>query len=122
MCDLMDKAIAIGLMLVVVFAALAHGVVEPWSVFTFDLLTVVLILLWTINAVADKNLILDLPQTIWPVIVLILFGLVQSVSWGYMSDGAGSRQSLSFDVDSTRGTVMVLCSLLALSVLAANFL
>jgi len=122
MCDLMDKAIAIGLMLVVVFAALAHGVVEPWSVFTFELLTVVLMLLWTIKAVADKNLILDLPQTIWPVMVLILFGLVQSVSWGYMSDGAGSRQSLSFDVDSTRGTVMVLCSLLALSVLAANFL
>ncbi|HEY6403735.1 MAG TPA: O-antigen ligase family protein, partial [Blastocatellia bacterium] len=37
-------------------------------------------------------------------------------------DNAGYRQSLSFDVESTRGTVLVLCSLLGLSVLAANFL
>src|SRR5262249_12789794 len=54
-----------------------------------------------------------------PLAGLILLGLVQSVSW---NDGAGVRQSLSLDVENTRGTVMVLCSLLALSVLAANFL
>ncbi|MCI0665093.1 MAG: O-antigen ligase family protein [Acidobacteria bacterium] len=121
----MDKAITIGLMLVVVFATVAHGVVEPWSVFIFELMSVVLILMWTIKAVADKYLILAIPHTIWPLAVLILLGLAQSIIWGggvVGSDAAGSRQSLSFDVDSTRGTVMVLCSLLALAVLAANFL
>ena len=115
----MDKAVAIGLILVVVFAALAHGVVEPWSIFIFELLTAVLLLMWMIKAVANKNLSLVIPHTIWPLAVLILCGLAQSITW---NDSAGNRQSLSFDVDSTCGTVMVLFSLLALSVLAANFL
>jgi O-antigen ligase len=119
MSDLLDKAIAISLLLVVAFAALAHGVVEAWSVFIFELITVVLILMWMIKAVADKRLTLIIPQTIWPLAALILLGLAQSVSW---RDSAGFRQSLSFDVENTRGTMMVLCSLLALSLLAANFL
>jgi O-antigen ligase len=125
MSDLPDKVITISLMLVVVFAALAHGVVEPWSIFIFELMTAVLMLMWMIKAVADKNLTLVIPQTTWPLMALVLLGLAQSMSWsdrGEGSDGAGVRQSLSFDVDSTRGTMMVLCSLLALSVLAANFL
>jgi O-antigen ligase len=119
MSGLLDNAIAVSLMLVVVFAALAHGVVEPWSIFVFELSSAVLTLLWMIKAVADKNLSLVIPQTIWPLAALILLGLAQSVSW---NDGAGVRQSLSLDVDNTRGTVLLLCSLLALSILAANFL
>jgi O-antigen ligase len=116
---LLDKVIAISLMIVVVFSALAHGVVEPWSIFIFELLAAVLVLLWMIKTVTDKYFSMVIPQTIWPLVVLILLGLAQSVSW---RNTAGVRQSLSFDVDSTRGTMMVLCSLLALSMLAANFL
>jgi O-antigen ligase len=119
MSNLLDNAIAVGLMLIVIFAALAHGVVEPWSIFVLELSTGVLALLWMLKAVVDKNLTIVLPQPIWPLTALILLGLAQSVSW---SDGAGVRQSLSLDVESTRGTVLVLCSLLAISVLAANFL
>jgi O-antigen ligase len=119
MSDLLDNAIAVSLMLVVVFAALAHGVVEPWSIFVFELASAVLALLWAIKAVSDKNFTLIIPHTIWPLAALILLGLAQSVSW---SDGTGVRQSLSLDVDSTRGTVLVLSSLLVLSVLSANFL
>ena len=119
MSDLLDNAIAASLILVLVFAALAHGVVEPWSIFVFELAAVVLTLLWMIKAMADRKLSLVIPQTIWPLGALVLLGLAQSVSW---NDGAGFRQSLSFDVESTRGTALVLCSLLALSVLAANFL
>ena len=119
MSDLLDNAIAASLILVVIFAALAHGVVEPWSIFVFELASVVLTLLWMIKAVADRKLSLVIPQTIWPLGALVLLGLAQSVSW---NDGAGFRQSLSLDVESTRGTALVLCSLLALSILAANFL
>ena len=92
---------------------------EPWSIFVFELASVVLTLLWMIKAVADRKLSLVIPQTIWPLGALVLLGLAQSVSW---NDGAGFRQSLSLDVESTRGTALVLCSLLALSILAANFL
>src|SRR5262249_48938497 len=119
MSNLLDNAIAIGLMLIVAFTALAHGVVEPWSIFVLELATAVLALLWMVKAVVDKKLTIVLPQTIWPLAALVPLGLAQSVSW---SDGDGVRQSLSFDLDSTRETVIVLCSLLTLSVLGANFL
>jgi O-antigen ligase len=122
MSNLLDNAIAVGLMLVVVFAALAHGVVEPWSIFVLELATAVLALLWMIKVVADKKGAIVLPQTVWPLAALILLGLAQSVAWYEGNDDVSVRQSLSFDVESTRGTVLALCSLLALSVLAANFL
>ncbi|HEY8460098.1 MAG TPA: O-antigen ligase family protein [Blastocatellia bacterium] len=119
MSNLLDNAIAVGLMLVVVFSALAHGVVEPWSIFVLELATAVLALLWMVKIVADRQGVIVLPQTIWPLGALFLLGLAQSASW---IDDAGVRRSLSFDVDGARGTVLVLFSLLALSVLAANFL
>jgi O-antigen ligase len=119
MSGLVDNAIAVSLILVVVFAALAHGVVEPWSIFVFELAAAVLTLLWLIKAAADRNFTLVIPQTVWPLAALTLLGLAQCVTW---EGGSGVRQSLSLDVDNTRGTVLVLCSLLALSVLAANFL
>jgi O-antigen ligase len=119
MSKLLDKAIPIGLMLIVAFAALAHGVVEPWSIFIFELATIVLALMWLAKALADNGLTLVMPRMTWPLAALILFGAAQSMSW---YDGAGVRQSLSLDVESTRGTVLFLCFLLALSVMAANFL
>jgi O-antigen ligase len=119
MSNSLDNAIAVGLMLVVAFTALAHGVVEPWSIFVLELATAVLTLLWMLKALSDKTVTIVLPRTIWPLAALILLGLAQSLSW---NDGAGVRQSLSLDVESTRGTVLILCSLLALSVLGANFL
>jgi O-antigen ligase len=128
MGELLDKVIAITLLLIIVFAAAAHGVVEPWSVFIFESLTAVLILIWMIKAVADKKLTMVIPQTTWPMLGLILLGLMQSMALSVGSggiegsDSAGIRQSLSFNVDSTRGTMLILCSLLVLSVLTANFL
>jgi O-antigen ligase len=119
MSNSLDNAIAVGLMLVVVFAALAHGVVEPWSIFVLELATAILGMLWMVKVVTEKKCAVVLPHTVWPLAALILLGFAQSVSW---IDDAGNRQSLSFDVESTRGTVLVLCALLALSVLAANFL
>jgi O-antigen ligase len=119
MSNMLDNAIAASLILLVVFAALTHGVVEPWSIFVLELASAALALLWMIKAVADRKLSLIIPQTVWPLAALVLLGLAQSVSW---NSGAGVRQSLSLDVENTRGTVLILCSLLALSILAANFL
>jgi O-antigen ligase len=125
MGDLLEKVIAVGLILVVAFAALAHGVVESWSVFIFESVTAVLILMWMIKAVVDKKLTLVIPNTIWPLAVLVLLGLAQSLTWdigGVGREAVDVRHSLSFDVESTRRTTMILCALLAQSILAANFL
>jgi O-antigen ligase len=115
----LDKAIAAGLIVVIVFTVLAHGVVEPWSVFLFEIAVTVLMLMWVVKAVIDKGLSLRIPPPVWPLAALITFGVAQSVVW---EDGAGNRQSLSFDVEATRGAVMILFCLLACSLLASNFL
>lgn len=117
MSGLFDKSITVGLMAVMVFAALAHGVVEPWSVLVFELLAALLALLWAIKAVVDKQLRLEIPPLAWPLAGLILLGLVQSFA---VTDADGVRQSLSMDVEATRKTLMVLCSLLICCLLAAT--
>jgi O-antigen ligase len=115
----MDKAIAVGLIILTVFTALAHGIVEPWSELLFEVMVVALILMWVVKTIIDKRLTLVIPEPVWPLAAFIVFGLAQSVAW---YDGAGTRQSLSLDVEATRGTVMILLCLLACSLLAANFL
>jgi O-antigen ligase len=118
MIDL-NNVIAVGLIVIVVFTVLAHGVVEPWSILLFELMVAMLMLVWVFKAVADKRLTLVVPQPVLPLAALLVLGLAQSMAW---VDGAGKRQSLSMDVEATRGTVMILLCLLASSLLAANFL
>lgn len=122
MGELLEKVIAVSLILIVAFAALVHGVVEPWSIFVFETMTAVLLVIWMIKAVVDKSLTIVIPNTIWPLAVLILIGLAQCVTWNGGSGGEAIRRSLSFDVESTRKTILVLCALLAQALLAANFL
>jgi O-antigen ligase len=119
MNQILNRTIVIGLIIIIVFTALAHGVVEPWSALLFQLMVAALVLLWAVKAFIDRQLTLIVPQTAWPLAALIVFGLAQSVAW---QDGAGNRQSLSLDVEATRGTVMMLGCLLACCLLAANFL
>ncbi|HKV41876.1 MAG TPA: hypothetical protein VJX67_21910, partial [Blastocatellia bacterium] len=106
------KAILIGLGLIIVFTALAHGAVEPWSVAVFELLTVLLILLWAAKAVIDKRITVQVPRTCWPLFVLLVLAVFQSIAW---QDGDGYRKSLSMDVESTRSSALALFSLVICS-------
>ncbi len=115
----LSKIIAAGLIALAVFTALAHGGVEPWSQFLFVCGVGVLTALWLIHAARQRKLALYLPATTWPLLGLVLLGLVQSVTW---QDADGYRQSLSWDVETTRNTALWLACLLLCSLLAANFL
>jgi O-antigen ligase len=115
----LDKIISSGFIGLILFTALAHGAVEPWSEFVFVAWTAVLGLLWAIKAVRERKLMLFVPQTAWPLLALILLGVVQATAF---RDAAGNVRSLSLDVEATRGTVLMLCSLLLCSLIAANFL
>src|SRR4029434_6049357 len=101
----LDKAIAAGLLIALVFTTLAHGAVEPWSLAVFELILIVLTLLWGIKAIADRGLRIMIPAAIFPLVALLLLGLVQSVA---SSDSTGQRSSLSMDVEATRAVVTVL--------------
>lgn len=119
MSIILDKTIAVGLIVVIIFTALAQGVVEPWSVLLFELTVTSLLLLWAIRVFVVRKLIITVPHLAWPLAGLIVIGMVQSVIW---TDGAGRPQSLSFDVEATRSAVMILCCLLGCCLIAANFL
>ena len=116
--NLLDNGIATGLIVVLVFSGLAHGVVEPWSIFILELMVAVLLLMVVVKAVMDKSLTLVVPQPVWPVIGLVTIGLAQSIVW---RDGEGNRQSLSMDVESTRWTVLILFCLLTPLFLERSF-
>lgn len=115
----LDKIISAGLIGLIIFAAVAHGAVEPWSEFVFVIWTAILALLWMIKVVYDRKMMIFVPQTAWPMVALILLGVAQSFSF---KNADGSWRSLSLDVEATRGTVLLLCCLLLCSLIAANFL
>ncbi len=115
----LDRAITIGLLIIIVFTALLHGAVEPWSVLLMELMISILILLWGIKVFFDRGLKLALPAAIWPVVALTALGLVQSIAF---TDSEGIWRSLSFDVEATRGTVIVLVFVILFCLLSASFL
>ncbi len=116
--DHLDKAIRIGFLFAIVFAAFAHGAVEPWSVFVLEGIVLILMLLWLVKVVADRRLNLSMPRTALPIVALIVVGLAQSIAF---TDSAGHRVSLSKNVEYTRAAVTVLIFLLVTFLIASNF-
>ena len=114
----LSQIISIGFLIAVVFAALAHGAVEPWSVFVFEGIVIVVLLLWLIKVIANKRLTLNVPDTALPIAALTIVGLVQSVAF---ADSSGRWLSLSKNVGYTRAAVTVLFFLLICHLIASNF-
>jgi len=114
----LSKTISFGFLIAVVFAALAHGAVEPWSVFVFEGVVIVALLLWLIKVLVDRRLTINIPDTVLPVAALVLVGLIQSVAF---ADSSGRLSSLSRNVGYTRSAVTVLIFLLICYLIAFNF-
>jgi O-antigen ligase len=119
MSSRLDKTIAAGLLVALVFTALAQGAVEDWSVALFQLLIAALLPLWALKVVIEGRLTIQIPAVALPLAALVALGLAQSVS---ITDGSGRSHSLSMDVEATRSAVTVLVFLLASLLIAANFL
>ncbi|MEK6320307.1 MAG: O-antigen ligase family protein [Acidobacteriota bacterium] len=116
--DRLSKTIGAGFLIAVVFAALAHGAVEPWSVFVFEGIVVALLVIWSIKVIADKRLKLSIPHTAMPIAALAVVGLVQSVAF---TGSTGRWLSLSKNVGHTRAAVTVLVFLFISFLIASNF-
>lgn len=104
----LDRAIAGGMLVALIFTALAFGANEAWSVGLFELLVTLLLLLWAVKWVAEKEVRLRVPVTAWPIAGLCAFGLVQG-------------SALSLDREATRGTTIAIFFMLAAMVIAYNF-
>lgn len=114
----LHKTISWGLLLAVIFTSLAFGAVEPWSIFVFEAIVIVLLVLWGIKALRDGRLRLIVPDVAMPVAALVAVGLVQSVAF---AGSDGRWVSLSMNVGYTRSAVTVLSFLLISLVIACNF-
>ncbi len=116
----LDKIIPVLLLVILVFAALAHGAVEPWSVGLCAAGLIVLFGLWSLKFVFTPAPRLHLPETFWPLLGLFAWGLLQG--WT-RTDAAGQRISLSLDAEATQtATFWVALMLLSLLVAANSFL
>lgn len=113
-----DKAIVAGLLLTVVFTALAYGTVEAWSIAVFELAVIALVSLWLIKSYIDRRLTITVPHAALPVAAFILVGLAQSIT---IRGASGQVVSLSSDPEATRMAVTVMLFLLASFLMAANF-
>jgi O-antigen ligase len=118
MSNLLDKIIAGGLMLAVVLTALALGAVEAWSVALFELIIVILLLLWAARAIIEKKLEAIIPSAALPLAAFALLGMIQSIA---LAGSEGRISSLSMDVEATRGAAAVIFFLFVCFLIAANF-
>jgi putative inorganic carbon (HCO3(-)) transporter len=115
----LDQVIAAGLMIIVIFTALAHGAIEPWSVAIYSMLILGLFELWALKLAIDKEVAVKFPVEALPLAMLVGFGLIQSIA---LTGGNGQRTSLSTDPEATRAATASLFLLLMVFILAANFL
>jgi O-antigen ligase len=115
----LDKILVFGLLAAIAFSALAYGATAAWSAAVLKIGSAVLLLMWIIKCTVDKKINFVLPTTALPILAFMAFGLLQCLAF---TDGAGQRQSLSQDVESTRSTVTMLIALIILFMLAVNSL
>src|SRR5215470_11813750 len=115
----LSSIIALGLMVVMAGATLAFGAVEPWSMATFGLSIIALLVLWVIKGLVDRRLEIFAPSTALPLVALISLGVLQGVA---ITGSAGKRFSISLDAEATRLATEVLLTLLIAFLLSANFL
>jgi O-antigen ligase len=115
----LDQIISLGLILILIFTALAFGTVEPWSIALFELSVLILLMLWVVKTVVEGQLTLLVPPVAGPLLALLGLGLVQSVVIGGPD---GQARSLSLDVEATRLTVATLLCLIIALLLFTNFL
>lgn len=109
----LDNIIAVGLLLVLCFAALAHGAVETWSLAALEILIGALVLLWIIKAALDRFLNLSLPLASLPLVGLLLLGT------GQLLLGLTGRMG-SQDIEATRFVLIAFCALLMFFLLHVN--
>jgi O-antigen ligase len=115
----MSRIIATGLVVTIVFTALAFGTVEAWSVAGFSLLITALMILWAIQTIQERRFSVQVYPLMLPLALFVLYGAIQSIAF-VREDGTTS--SLSLDVEATRRALPMLFFLFFAFVIASNFL
>ena len=116
MRTLASRFIIVVLCIAVVLTALLYGTVHYWSLALFELGACTIVILWMVDAWRSRTLRVSRNSLQWPLIGLMLLGLVQLLPLGSHADAGGALSaapvsSLSLDPYSTR---LALVQILAL--------
>ena len=86
--EIIGDLIVAGIFLLIIFTCLAFGAVDPWSMAILNASVIGLLLMWAVKSVVDRQISMILPITAIPIVVLLIYGLVQSIA---RTDQAGRR-------------------------------
>src|SRR5204863_8637112 len=92
--------------------------VEAWSVALFELIVLVMMLVWGAKTIIHKRLEINLPTAVLPLAAFVVLAMIQSIA----INGSGQpSQSLSMDVEATRAALVVIFFLFVCFLIASNF-
>ncbi len=94
------SAIRTGICMLVAFAVLAHGGVEPWSEAVLEAGAAVLLLVWALKTATDPDLTLVWSPLFWPLLAVWVIGAVQwaaGIEHGSVSDAHRAAEILRAD-------------------------
>lgn len=110
-----SRFIILTLCLALVLSTLAYGTVHYWALAIFQASAALLIFFWIMDAWRSRLLRISLNSLQWPLLGLILLGLLQLLplrsALPALAPGLEAAQSLSFDPYSTRLIVVQLVAL-----------
>jgi O-antigen ligase len=124
---LASRFIIVMLCLAIVLSALAYGTVHYWSLAIFELGACIIIILWAVDAWRGRTFRLSRSFLQWPIVGLLLLGLVQLLPLQSYSDAGGALpsspvSSLSIDPYSTRLAIVQIVALLIYFAAALAFI
>lgn len=129
MHTLASRFIILTLCTAVVLSTLAYGTVHYWSLAIFEIGACILVILWMVDAWRSRTFRISRSVLQWPLVGLILLGLVQLLPLRSYEGGAAAGalsappvSSLSIDPYSTRLAIVQIATLLIYFAAALAFI
>lgn len=113
---ILDKIIYGMLLGLLVITVLPYATVEVWSTAIWELLILLITLLWGIHAVIRKRLQIELNPLVWPLVALLVIAFVQ-----LMPVLSGTRRTITYDSFATLDAAVKMLVCILFFLLFATF-
>ena len=113
---MLDKIIYGMLLVVLVITPLPYGTVEVWSTAIWELLILIMVLLWGIQAFLNKRLTIELNPLVWPMLALLAIAAVQILPLA-----SRARGTITYDSFATLDAAVKLFAFVLFFLLFATF-
>ncbi len=100
----------------IVITVLPYATVEVWSTAIWELLILLITLLWGIHAVINKRLRIELNPLVWPLVALLAIAFVQLIPML-----SGARRTITYDSFATKDAAVKVLICILFFLLFATF-